>query len=189
MTAFVAGVTEISVEIGAQVVVIHHTPKHGEGMRGHSSLHGAVDYSYVIEKHKKMPAVAVMTCDNAKDHDDKGIMFFNMPVHKITDAEGNTDTDSDGKEISSLVPILNTELSPEPDCKNKPKGKQLQVFNALKMAIKQSGEDAVTLDQWREAFYSVHGKEASERKAFSVHYKTLENMGLIVEGGGYYFIK
>lgn len=189
MTAFVAGVTEISVETGAQVVVIHHTPKNGEGMRGHSSLHGAVDYSYLIEKHKKIQNVAVMSCDNAKDHDDKGVMFFNMPIHKIVDAEGNPDTDADGKEISSLVPIINAELSPEPVTKNQPKGKQLQVLNALVMAIKQSKDDAATLEQWKEAFYSEHGKESSERKAFSTHHKSLIAQDYVLEMGDLYFIK
>lgn len=189
MTAFVAGVTEISVEIGAQVVVIHHTPKNGEGMRGHSSLHGAVDYSYLVEKHKKFQNVAVMTCDNAKDHDDKCEMCFDMPVHKIVDAQGNTDKDSDGKEISSLVPIFNSEISPEPKNSNKPKGRQTQVLAALKKAIRDSGKEHATLEQWRDSFYNANGRTPKDRQAFSTNTKSLIDQCFVVENEGCYSIK
>ncbi|RLC89160.1 MAG: hypothetical protein DRI37_04535 [Chloroflexi bacterium] len=188
MTAFVAGVTEISIETGAQVVVIHHTPKTGEGMRGHSSLHGAVDYSWKVEKHKKIPNIAVMSCDNAKDHDDKTTLFFNMKLHQITNIKGFIDLDADGEEITSLVPTLNTELMPEAKKVNAISGWKLKILDALTKNIESSLEEASTLEDWRNCFYSLHGKGINQRSNFSKRSKELIREGYVNESGGYCFL-
>lgn len=189
MTAFVAGVTEISVEIGAQVVVIHHTPKNGEGMRGHSSLLGAVDFSYLVEKHKKLSNVAVLTRDEVKDHDDNGVMFFNMPVRNIVDVDGNNDTDADGNEISSLVPILNAELKPEPQqsASSKLRGIRLNVYNALKAAIDAAKGEPVTQKEWSQEYYRRDSSD-SKYKNFSEQRSKLVEDSLVCESGGQYTI-
>jgi hypothetical protein len=189
MTAFVAGVTEISVEIGAQVVVIHHTPKNGEGMRGHSSLLGAVDFSYLVEKHKKLSNVAVLTRDEVKDHDDNGVMFFNMPVRNIVDVDGNNDTDADGNEISSLVPILNAELKPEPQqsASSKLRGIRLNVYNALKAAIDAAKGEPVTQKEWSQEYYRRDNSD-NKYKNFSEQRSKLVKDCLVCESGGQYTI-
>jgi hypothetical protein len=185
MTAFVSGVTEIAVETQAQVIVIHHTPKNGEGMRGHSSLHGAVDYSYKVEKHKNIPNLAVMSCDNAKDHQDSAVKYFNMNLCNIT-TNGKIDTDMDGEPITTLVTELNTELRPQESGSNSLRGKKAQVYNALISAVKESGTQGVTLEQWRQAYYKAHGNESSEKKAFSTHYRALVTGNFVDDTNGYY---
>jgi hypothetical protein len=185
MTAFVSGVTEIAVETQAQVIVIHHTPKNGEGMRGHSSLHGAVDYSYKVEKHKNIPNLAVMSCDNAKDHQDSAVKYFNMNLCNIT-TNGKIDTDMDGEPITTLVTELNTELRPQESGSNSLRGKKAQVYNALISAVKESGTQGATLEQWRQAYYKAHGNESSEKKAFSTHYRALVTGNFVDDTNGYY---
>jgi putative DNA primase/helicase len=183
MAEFIAGCDEIQANTGVQIVAIHHTPKNGDTMRGWSGLGGAIDFSYLVEKDNKRPMTAILKADDVKDHSDKGQFFFDMVLHDT----GSEDTS--GQAITSLVPSLNTELSPEPSY-NKSRtlrGKKLVLFNALKAVIKDSLEDTASLEEWRNAYYK---KDTSNSKyvTFSREHEKLIQDGYVFESGGCFFI-
>lgn len=93
-------------EFGTQIVVIHHSGKDAtKGARGSNSLEGATDTTFRIEKGKD-EYTAVMTCDRQKDNEPAEPIGFVMK--KI-----NTDeTNIDGDEINSLVPVVDYDVVP-----------------------------------------------------------------------------
>lgn len=179
MSEFVRGVTDIIEQTGAKVIVIHHTPKGGETLRGHSSLGGALNYSYLVKKRDKSPGIAIMSCADAKDQDDKAQYFFNMRLHDI----GLSDLK--GKALTSLVPELNAELQPEPTTGSGQRlsGIRSQVYKALELAMEDTGGDGVTLEQWRDAYYMANPRE-SKRTEFSREHKTLIDSEHVTEDSG-----
>lgn len=183
MAEFISGCDEIRANTGVQIVAIHHTPKSGDTMRGWSGLPGAIDFSYLVEKDSKRPLTAILKADDVKDHSDKGQFFFDMILHD-TGAE-----DATGQAITSLVPKRNTELSPEPSY-NKSRalrGKKLVLFNALKSALESSKSDAVTLEDWRNAYYK-QDVSGSKYVTFSREHEKLIIDGYVFQSGGYYFV-
>ena len=183
MADFIAGCDEIRAETGAQVVVIHHTPKNSDTPRGWSGLPGAIDFSYLVEKHSKRPLTAIMSAVEAKDHEDTNQLFFDMIV-RDTGA-----VDKSGLAITSLVPILNAELTPEPQqsASSRLSGKRKNVYNALKSAIEAAQGESVTLKEWSQEYY---GRDSSSNKysTFSKERKILVEDSLVCESGGQYTI-
>lgn len=183
MADFIAGCDEIRAETGAHVVAVHHTPKNSDTMRGWSGLPGAVDFSYLVEKHSKRPLTAIMSAVDAKDHEDTNQLFFDMIV-RDTGA-----VDKSGLAITSLVPKLNAELTPEPQqsASSKLRGKRLNVYNALKAAIDAAKGEPVTQKEWSQEYY---GRDNSDNKysTFSKERDRLVEDCLVCESGGQYTI-
>lgn len=183
MAEFIAGCDEIRANTGVQIVAIHHTPKSGDTMRGWSGLPGAIDFSYLVEKDSKRQMTAILKADDVKDHNDKGYFFFDMVLHD-TGAE-----DATGQAITSLVPEINTDLSPEPGYNKSRilKGKKLVLLNALKSAIENSKTDAATLEDWRNAYYK-QDSSGSKYVTFSRDHEKLIKEGYVIESGGCFFV-
>lgn len=183
MAEFIAGCDEIRAETGVQVIAVHHTPKNSDTMRGWSGLPGAIDFSYLVEKHNKRPLTAIMSAVDAKDHDDTTQMFFDMIV-RDTGA-----VDKSGLAITSLVPKLNATLTPEPkqSASSRLSGKRKNVYNALKSAIEAAQGESVTLKEWSQEYY---GRDSSSNKysTFSKERKILVEDSLVCESGGQYTI-
>ena len=183
MADFIAGCDEIRAETGAQVVVIHHTPKNSDTPRGWSGLPGAIDFSYLVEKHSKRPLTAIMSAVDAKDHEDTNQLFFDMIV-RDTGA-----VDKSGLAITSLVPKLNAELTPEPQqsASSKLRGIRLNVYNALKAAIDAAKGEPVTRKEWSQEYYRRDNSD-NKYKNFSEQCSKLVKDSFVCESGGQYTI-
>ena len=66
MGSLIAGADAIRVATGACVLLIHHTPKSGETLRGHSSLEGAVDTAIEVRAGSDERSFA-LRCAKQKD--------------------------------------------------------------------------------------------------------------------------
>jgi putative DNA primase/helicase len=125
MGAILQGAKQLQERTRGLIVMIHHTGKDPtKGMRGHSSLHAALDAA--IEVERSASGSRAWTVAKAKDGEDGKQMSFKLIRHVLG-------IDSDGEEISSC--------SVAPDhaqifVKTEPQGqRQKAALKALKAAI------------------------------------------------------
>lgn len=99
MGIVLSAVKELQSLTDGLVVVIHHTGKDSsKGMRGHSSLHAALDAAIEVERTSNNRAWSIA---KAKDGEDGKSVPFNLKVHSLG-------IDSDGDEITSCTIGVNT---------------------------------------------------------------------------------
>ena len=85
MGSFVEGCLELRNETGSAVWVVHHLGKDvGKEARGHTSLIGAADFSYLAEK---TGHIMKLDCKKMKEADDQFSMFLE-PVKVVVDLDG-----------------------------------------------------------------------------------------------------
>ncbi|WP_411834029.1 AAA family ATPase [Pseudoxanthomonas mexicana] len=98
MGRYIASMKRIRDETGATVVVVHHSGKDpGKGMRGSSSLLGAMDTTVEVSRDKEVRAITV-TVHKQKDAEREPPMRFNL---ERVDLPGEPDWN--GRPPSSLV--------------------------------------------------------------------------------------
>lgn len=94
MGEIIAGAKLLQAELGGLVLLVHHTGKDAtKGLRGHSSLHAALDAAIVVMREGDRREWATA---KAKDGDDTQGHPFRLDVVEI-------DTDDDGESITSCV--------------------------------------------------------------------------------------
>ncbi len=128
MGIILASVKRIEQGIEGLVLLVHHTGKdHSKGLRGHSSLHAALDAEIVVKVDKhKLRTWEVGKLKDEKDHDSFG---FRLEQRIIG-------TDEDGEPETSCT-VEPEESIPKP--RQKPNGiQQRPAFDALKRLIESS---------------------------------------------------
>lgn len=125
MGAILQATKELQATIGGLIVLVHHTGKDAsKGMRGHSSLHAALDGA--IEVERLATGNRYWSVAKTKDGEDGKKVAFKLRVHVLG-------TDPDGEEITSC--------SVEPDhatifAKPEPKGAQQKgALKTIKAAL------------------------------------------------------
>ena len=132
MGIILEGAKALQSSTGGLVIVVHHTGKDAtKGMRGHSSLHAALDAA--IEVERSVTGGRHWSIAKSKDGEDGKRVAFNLKVHVLGQ-------DADGDDISScsVEPDLSgIFVKPEPQGRN-----QRQALKAIKKAL--SGSQAST---------------------------------------------
>jgi hypothetical protein len=132
MGVILQGAKDLQATIGGLVVLVHHTGKDTtRGMRGHSSLHAALDGAIEVERDAKNNRA--WSVAKAKDGEDAKRVAFKLVRHVLG-------TDADGDEISSCSVAPDSSAifaKPEPSGSN-----QKSVLKAVKSAL--SGPQAST---------------------------------------------
>jgi AAA domain len=96
MMTFVSNATELANRLKCCVLVVHHAPLADERrMRGHTSLHGAVDVQILTERHRGAPSTT-LTIEKMKDEES----HVSLTAHLSRVVIG---TDEDGDEVSTLI--------------------------------------------------------------------------------------
>jgi hypothetical protein len=201
MVTFVRNATALSRLCNALVLVVHHSGLDNEKrLRGHSSLHGAVDAQILCET-TNVPFQARLTLQKVKD-DASNIRFL---AHLSRVVLG---VDEDGDEISTLV-VDNVETSDvsiqsTPKSKDIPKQQRLLtevVLHAIEeegISFRPFGFDGPSVDGVAEAkarrrYYDRLAEQASpdedpdrlasrQQKAFSRAINSMANAKRIVTG-------
>ncbi len=190
-------------EIGAMVVLVHHTGKdETKGPRGAIALTGATDTAFKIVLTKEFRQFKLI-CERQKDYDPFRSMFFDLE-------EMDTGYQTiDGDQVFSLVPIYNPGLKiKEGKRDDLPiRGGAAIALKALAAAIKEYGIDpseeikkqmsfylpgdkVVGIDSWRMNAYRMgisDGDKEAQKKAFKRSRETLLSKGLIKTFDGYYW--
>ncbi len=135
MGRFVRSVDYVREATGAHVLVVHHTGKDVDrGPRGHSSLRAAADLVIEIERLKDA-SVSVAKIVKQKDGPEGEEFPFTLRQVEIG-------TDDEGDPITSCL-VIPSEVAGGPTLKE-PKGQAGIALKALRQAIDQHGEPALT---------------------------------------------
>jgi archaellum biogenesis ATPase FlaH len=169
--------------VGGLVLLVHHAGKDAtKGMRGHSSLHAALDAAIEVSRSGDNREWSVA---KAKDGEDGKGHPFMLEVVDLGE-------DEDGDPITSCVirPGTGAGVKAKPLTPTQQIG--MDSFMAAASATIGGGDQSVHahLDQWRDEFYrrSTAGNPDSKRKAFSrVRSELVESGKLTVSADIYRF--
>jgi len=125
MGLILKGAKDLQASIGGLVILVHHTGKDStKGLRGHSSLHAALDAAVEVERDAK--GTRTWSVAKAKDGEDGKRVAFKLVPHVLG-------TDADGDEITSCSVAPDSTVvfvKPEPSGSN-----QRLVLKAIKGAL------------------------------------------------------
>jgi hypothetical protein len=161
------------------VVAVHHTGKSvDKGLRGHSSLIGALDSSLQVDKEENF---ITLRMDKQKDDEEIGEQWFSLNKIEFTASPL-------GDVESSLVLERS---SRESSGRSKLKPAERRVYDALIRAIDKSGKISgdfswkwVSEDEWREVAFSSSistGGIESQRRAFRRNADKLLERGMVAK--------
>lgn len=134
MGNFIAGCDHIKNETGATVLVVHHSGKdQGAGPRGSSSLPGACDFVFCVQRIPDEQGY-ILKNTKAKDSCEQPEQAFYLTDHVLF-------LDDDGDEVTTLVAGLNGEFPPdEPDVQNLKSDNHRAVMRVIHNAITKPGQ-------------------------------------------------
>jgi hypothetical protein len=136
MMTFVANATELANRLKCCVLVVHHSPLADERrMRGHTSLHGAVDVQILTGRHMRALATT-LTIEKMKDEES----HISLTAHLSRIVIG---TDEDGDEVSTLiVDRIEEGAAPQPKAPSTsiPRSRRL-LMDMAAAAIEAAGKD------------------------------------------------
>lgn len=162
MGRVIAAASVVQQAVGGLVLFVHHTGKDAsKGLRGHSSLHAALDAAIEVSRSGDVREWSVA---KAKDGQDGVCHPFKLDIVAMG-------IDNDGDPITSCViqPVQGAGVRSKPLTPTQQVG--MDSFMAAASANINDGDRRVHahLDQWRDEFYrrSTGDKPDSKRRAFN----------------------
>jgi hypothetical protein len=149
------------------VVPLHHCGKDVErGMRGHSSLLGAIDAEIEIKRNGDDPVrcIHVGKQKDGLDHYD----LFNFRLEQyVLGPTSRWDEDAEDDELDTSCIVVPTEEDQMVKGKDKYEGKNQTMFQrALTSTVERTGNNSK--EDVRQTFYMMHnGNDETKRKAFN----------------------
>jgi hypothetical protein len=190
MGAFISACGHLQGEFKSALMVIHHSGKDAaKGLRGHSSLLGAVDTELELVRFEDQPK-GILTVSKQKDGED-GLRFgFEMVEIEIEeDREGSLSLDEPRKSLA--VSPSDEALKSRADEARKVgldrtgKGKKQAIaVEALREAINTKGlhwkvslgtRKCVRVEQWRDAFAQKMGSDEAGSDAFRAAWRRVRS--------------
>jgi hypothetical protein len=168
MGAFITAAGAIQGRYNCALLVVHHAGKDAtKGLRGHSSLLGAVDTELEIIRIEDAPK-GILHISKQKDGEDGQRYGFQMiTVELSTTLLGFDNVSSLAVEVDSEVDAYRPNATPPPDRTGAGHNQRL-ALTALHSAIKKFGmmenidgkrNKAIKLEQWREEFKAKLGSD------------------------------
>jgi hypothetical protein len=208
MGGFISQTGKLQQLYNCALMVIHHSGKHIKGLRGHSSLLGAVDTELEIQRQDSVinsadPSVignAVLTVSKQKDGADSIVVGIEVVLVEIG-------TSSLGFEITTSLAIRHNQDiagSNSQGSKNNAGngGNQKIEMDSLMKVIKAKGSYrevdgtsryGVALDDWRAEFWGMKGCTEDDKAAFKKAWlrarERLVSVNKIVIGSGWVWLK
>jgi hypothetical protein len=208
MGGFIAQTGKLQQLYNCALMVIHHSGKHIKGLRGHSSLLGAVDTELEIQRQDSVinsadPSVignAVLNVSKQKDGADSIAVGIEVVLVEIG-------TSTLGFEITTSLAVRhNPEIASSNSKGNKNNagsgGNQRIEMDSLMKVIKAKGSYrevdgtsryGVALDDWRAEFWGMKGCTEDDKAAFKKAWlrarERLVAVNKIVIGSGWVWLK
>jgi hypothetical protein len=168
MGAFITAAGAIQGRYNCALLVVHHAGKDAtKGLRGHSSLLGAVDTELEIIRIEDAPK-GILHISKQKDGEDGQRYGFQMITVELSTTLLGFDTVSSlAVEADNEMDVNRPNASPPPDRSGSGHNQRL-ALTALHSAIKKFGmmenidgkrNKAIKLDQWREEFKAKLGSD------------------------------
>lgn len=161
MVQYIANAQALANKFAALVVIVHHVGLTDEQrMRGHSSLHGAIDAQLLCERTKGALS-STMTLQKLKD--DASERVFDLSLGRVVVGH-----DSDGDEVSTLVieAIRETEAKPTGPARQVVPQQQRLLMSMTAEAIEEAGQDVSTFGGKGPRVRAVHD-EAIRKKVYA----------------------
>lgn len=195
MGAFIAITGRLQAALGhPAILVVHHSGKDdAKGMRGHSSLFGAVDTELEVVKvsaDESPERVGKMTVTKQKDGEDGYALSYRLDHVSLSEID---------PEIGSLV-VVPDDAADEVSGRQQMSAGVRRVFKALQDAIEEHGE-TIGLDKiprgvkcvrrnlWRETYYAISAQDPENRKkTFARASSALADRGTIGVWADWYWI-
>lgn len=183
MGRVIAAAKVIQQAVGGLVLLVHHTGKDAsKGLRGHSSLHAALDAAIEVSRSGDVREWSVA---KAKDGQDGRSHPFKLEVVTMG-------LDNDGDLITSCVvqPAQGAGVRSKPLTPTQQIGMDSFITAAAANIDDGDRQEHTHLDQWREEFYcrSTGDNPDSKRRAFNRVRQELVELGRLVVADGIYRI-
>lgn len=183
MGRVIAAAKVIQQAVGGLVLLVHHTGKDAsKGLRGHSSLHAALDAAIEVSRSGDVREWSVA---KAKDGQDGKIHPFKLEVVTMG-------LDGDGDLITSCViqPVKGVGFRSKPLTPTQQVGMDSFMTAAAENIDDGDRQVHAHLDRWREEFYrrSTGDNPDSKRRAFNRVRQELVELGRLVVADGVYRI-
>lgn len=208
MGGFISQTGKLQQIYNCALMVIHHSGKHIKGLRGHSSLLGAVDTELEIQRQDSVinsadPSVignAILTVSKQKDGADSIEVGIEIVLVEIGESSLGFET------LTSLAIRNNQDIASSNSKGNKNNagsgGNQRIEMDSLIKAIKSKGSYrvvdgssryGVSLDDWRAEFWGMKGCTEDDKAAFKKAWlrarERLVAVNKIVIGSGWVWLK
>lgn len=180
MSRAIEALSRVAREKNGLALVVHHSGKDAtRGLRGHSSLLGALDAAICVDR-SGASSVRRWTLAKSKDAEDGIGAAFSL--HRV-----DLGTDADGDTVSSCV-VRRVE-GQQRDMSRLSRSMEY-ALSTLQECLAEDGSDRIHVDKWRERFYSGHTADSldSKKKAFQRARKDVVDAGLIGVCDDEYFI-
>ena len=195
MGAFIHNAGRLQRKLNCALMVLHHSGKDAtKGLRGHSSLLGAVDTQLELQKLEQterkegVAGQGILTISKQKDGQDNLKFGFEMVQININQSkESGLGLD----ENVSLAVKENQEMideqyktPPKPPSRSGAGGVQKVALDALHKAISENGDmrvvdnkrnKSIHVEQWRDAFEAAQTDKAGIKKRFNRCLISLQN--------------
>jgi len=208
MGGFIAQTGKLQQLYNCALMVIHHSGKHIKGLRGHSSLLGAVDTELEITRQDSVinsadPSVignAILTVSKQKDGADSILVGIEVVLVEIG-------ISSLGFEITTSLAVRQNQdiagSNPKGSKNNAGSGGNQKIeMDSLYKAIKAKGSYrvvdgssrfGVSLDDWKDEFWSMKGCTEDDKAAFKKAWlrarERLVAVNKVVIGSGWVWLK
>jgi len=208
MGGFIAQTGKLQQLYNCALMVIHHSGKHIKGLRGHSSLLGAVDTELEITRQDSVinsadPSVignAILTVSKQKDGADSIVVGIEVVLVEIG-------ISSLGFEITTSLAVRQNQdiagSNPKGSKNNAGSGGNQKIeMDSLYKAIKAKGSYrvvdgssrfGVSLDDWKDEFWSMKGCTEDDKAAFKKAWlrarERLVAVNKVVIGSGWVWLK
>jgi len=208
MGGFIAQTGKLQQLYNCALMVIHHSGKHIKGLRGHSSLLGAVDTELEITRQDSVinsadPSVignAILTVSKQKDGADSILVGIEVVLVEIG-------ISSLGFEITTSLAVRQNQdiagSNPKGSKNNAGSGGNQRIeLDSLYKAIKAKGSYrvvdgtsrfGVSLDDWKDEFWSMKGCTEDDKAAFKKAWlrarERLVAVNKVVIGSGWVWLK
>ena len=168
MSRAIEALSRVEREKNGLALVVHHSGKDASrGLRGHSSLLGALDAAICVDR-SGASSVRRWTATKVKDGEDGIGAAFSL--HRV-----ELGTDADGDMVSSCIV---RRVEGEQREISRLSSSMRYALDSLKKAL--AGEESVHVEKWREGFYSGHTADniRSKKTAFKRARANLKDAGL-----------
>lgn len=168
MSRAIEALSRVARERNGLALVVHHSGKDASrGLRGHSSLLGALDAAICVDR-SGASSVRRWTLAKSKDSEDGIGAAFSL--HRV-----ELGTDADGDMVSSCIV---RRVEGEQREISRLSSSMRYALDSLKKAL--AGEESVHVEKWREGFYSGHTADniRSKKTAFKRARANLKDAGL-----------
>ena len=177
MCRFIAALDGLRAQLNCAILLVHHTG-HGNAdrARGSSALRAALDAEFAIKKDGNRVTIACTKMKDAEMRPPIALELHSVALPGWFDEDGATVTSAVLRIATEEQPLRKRKLS-----RDAALGEQTFIAAAIGQGTRANADPAVSLEQWRQAFYAKSTADGpnAKRAAFSRARRELTDEGIV----------